>query len=76
MCWVERGLRREKLTFTTVDAAVHGEMIYCTEILQNPLALSQGCMEDASDTRIQVNLILVEFFGKYVPVHYLGVNLN
>jgi hypothetical protein len=37
------------------------------------LALSQGCMEDASDTRIQVNLILVELFGKYVPVHYLGV---
>jgi hypothetical protein len=30
-------------------------------------------MEDASDTRIQVNLILVELFGKYVPVHYLGV---
>jgi hypothetical protein len=30
-------------------------------------------MEDASDTRIQVNLILVELFWKYVPVHYLGV---
>jgi hypothetical protein len=30
-------------------------------------------MEDASDTRIQVNLILVELFGKYVPVHYFGV---
>jgi hypothetical protein len=30
-------------------------------------------MEDVSDTRIQVNLILVELFGKYVPVHYLGV---
>ena len=30
-------------------------------------------MEDASDTRIQVNLILVELCGKYVPVHYLGV---
>ena len=30
-------------------------------------------MEDASDTRIQINLILVELFGKYVPVHYLGV---
>jgi hypothetical protein len=30
-------------------------------------------MEDASDTRIQVNLILVELFGRYVPVHYLGV---
>jgi hypothetical protein len=30
-------------------------------------------MEDASDTRIQVNLILVELFGKYVPMHYLGV---
>ena len=30
-------------------------------------------MEDASDTRIQVNLILVELFRKYVPVHYLGV---
>jgi hypothetical protein len=29
--------------------------------------------EDASDTRIQVNLILVELCGKYVPVHYLGV---
>jgi hypothetical protein len=27
----------------------------------------------ASDTRIQVNLILVELLGKYVPVHYLGV---
>jgi hypothetical protein len=34
---------------------------------------NQGCMKDASDTRIQVNLILVELFGKYVPVHYLGV---
>ena len=44
------------------------------EILQNPLALSQGCMEDASDTRIQVNLILVELFRKYVPVHYLGLD--
>ena len=43
------------------------------EILQNPLTLSQGCMEDASDTRIQVNRILVELFGEYVPVHYLGV---
>ena len=30
-------------------------------------------MEDASDTRIQVNRILVELFGEYVPVHYLGV---
>jgi hypothetical protein len=30
-------------------------------------------MEDASDTSIQVNIILVELFGKYVPVHYLGV---
>jgi hypothetical protein len=30
-------------------------------------------MEDASNTRIQVNLILVELYGKYVPVHYLGV---
>jgi hypothetical protein len=26
------------------------------------------------DTRIQVNLILVELFGKYVPVHYLGLD--
>jgi hypothetical protein len=30
-------------------------------------------MEDSSDTRIQVNIILVELFGKYVPVHYLCV---
>jgi hypothetical protein len=30
-------------------------------------------MEDASDTRIQVNLILVELCGKYVPVHYRGL---
>jgi hypothetical protein len=50
-----------------------GILALCTEILQNTLALSQGCMEDASDIRIQVNLILVELCENYVPVHYLGV---
>jgi hypothetical protein len=81
MCCVERGLRREKLTFTTVDVVERQESFPCSgcefllifKLTQNPLALSQGCMEDASDTRIQVNLILVELCGKYVPVHYLGV---
>jgi hypothetical protein len=30
MCWVERGLRREKLTFTTVDVVERQEFFPCS----------------------------------------------